>query len=98
MDGGYQSLKASTEDEIDAALATLVRLHAAALVVTADWFFDSRREQLVDLAARQTIPAIYEWREFAEVGGLMSYGPSLTDTIPPRRCLCGPDSRRCPAH
>ena len=74
-------LKASTEDEIDAALATLVRLHAAALVVTADWFFDSRREQLVDLAARQTIPAIYEWREFAEVGGLMSYGPSLTDTF-----------------
>ena len=74
-------LKASTEDEIDAALATLVRLHAAALVVTADWFFDIRREQLVDLAARQTIPAIYEWREFAEVGGLMSYGPSLTDTF-----------------
>ena len=74
-------LKASTEDEIDAALATLVPQHAAALVVTAGRLCDSRREQLVDLAARQTIPAIYEWREFAEVGGLMSYGPSLTDTF-----------------
>jgi putative ABC transport system substrate-binding protein len=74
-------LKASTENEIDAALASLVRLQAAALVVSADWFFDGQREQLVALAARQAIPAIYEWREFTDVGGLMSYGPSLTDTF-----------------
>ena len=74
-------LKASTENEIDAALAASSDCTPAALVVAADWFFDSRREQLVALAARQAIPAIYEWREFAEVGGLMSYGPSLTDTF-----------------
>jgi putative tryptophan/tyrosine transport system substrate-binding protein len=74
-------LEASTEDELDAALAALDRLHAAALVVTADWFFDGQREQLVALAARQAIRAIYEWREFTDVGGLMSYGPSLTDTF-----------------
>jgi putative ABC transport system substrate-binding protein len=74
-------LKASTEHEIDAALASLVRLQAAALVVSADWFFDGQREQFVTLAARHAIPAIYEWREFTDVGGLMSYGPSLADTF-----------------
>jgi putative ABC transport system substrate-binding protein len=74
-------LRASTEHEIDAALASLAQLQASALVVSADWFFDGQREQLVALAARQAIPAIYEWREFTDVGGLMSYGPSLTDTF-----------------
>jgi putative tryptophan/tyrosine transport system substrate-binding protein len=74
-------LSARTEDEIDDAFATLARLHAAALVVTADWFFDGQREQLAALAARVAIPAVYEWREFTDVGGLMSYGPSLTDTF-----------------
>jgi putative ABC transport system substrate-binding protein len=48
------------------------------LVVGADAFFNSRREQLVAFAARHMVPAIYEWREFAEAGGLISYGPSLT--------------------
>ena len=71
-------LKASTESEIDAAFATLVQLHAAALVVSADPFFTSRREQLVALASRHAVPAIYPLREFAASGGLISYGASLT--------------------
>jgi putative tryptophan/tyrosine transport system substrate-binding protein len=73
-------LKAGTEGEIDAAFISLVELQAGALLVGSDPFFNSRREQLVALAARHTVPAIYEWREFAEVGGLISYGTSLTGT------------------
>ncbi|HEV8680424.1 MAG TPA: ABC transporter substrate-binding protein [Stellaceae bacterium] len=71
-------LKAGTEKEIDAAFASLVELHADALVVGSDPFFNSRREQLVALASRHAVPAIYEWREFAVAGGLISYGASLT--------------------
>jgi putative ABC transport system substrate-binding protein len=73
-------LKAGSESEIDAAFVTLVQLHAGALVISSDPFFNSRRDQLVALAARHAVPAIYEWREFAEAGGLISYGPSITDT------------------
>ncbi len=71
-------LKAGTEGEIDAQFATLVQLQAGALVVSADPFFFSRREQVVALASRQAVPAIYEWREFAASGGLISYGTNLT--------------------
>jgi putative ABC transport system substrate-binding protein len=71
-------LKAGTEAEIDAAFATLLQLHVGALVVAADPFFNNRREQLVATAARCGVPAIYEWREFADAGGLASYGTSLT--------------------
>jgi putative ABC transport system substrate-binding protein len=71
-------LKAGSESEIDAAFATLVQLHAGALVVGADPFFLTRRDQLVALASRHAVPAIYEWREFAAAGGLISYGSSLT--------------------
>jgi putative ABC transport system substrate-binding protein len=71
-------LKANSESEIDAAFATLVQLQAGALVVAADPFLTSRREQLVALATRYAVPAIYAWREFAEAGGLISYGSSLT--------------------
>jgi putative tryptophan/tyrosine transport system substrate-binding protein len=70
-------LKASTESEIDAAFATLVQGQARALVVSADSFFITRREQLVALAARYAVPAIHEWREWVSAGGLISYGPSL---------------------
>jgi putative tryptophan/tyrosine transport system substrate-binding protein len=71
-------LKASTENEIDTAFATLVQLHPDGLVVASDPFFNSRRDQLVALATRYAVPAIYEWRWFATSGGLISYGPSLT--------------------
>ena len=71
-------LKANSESEIDAAFASLVQLHAGALVVAADPFLSSRREQIVALAARHAVPSIYAWREFADSGGLISYGSSLT--------------------
>jgi putative ABC transport system substrate-binding protein len=71
-------LVAGAESEIDATFATLVQLHAGALVVSGDPFFASRREQLVALASRHAVPAIYEWRESVAAGGLISYGPSLT--------------------
>ncbi len=76
-----QILKAATESEIDAAFAALVNLHADALVAGDDTFFTSRREQLVALAARRAVPAIYQFREFAAAGGLISYGSSLTAII-----------------
>ena len=69
-------LKAGTESEVDAAFATLVELHAGALVVAGDSFFSNRREQLVALAARHAVPAIYDWREWPAAGGLISYGTS----------------------
>jgi len=53
-------------------------LHAGALVVAADPFLSSRREQLVALASHHAVPSIYAWREFADSGGLISYGASLT--------------------
>ena len=71
-------LRASTESEIDAAFASLVPLHAGALLVGADPFFFSRGEQLIALAARHAVPAIYSEREFAAAGGLISYGTSRT--------------------
>jgi putative ABC transport system substrate-binding protein len=71
-------LRASTEGEIDAAFAILVQLQAGALVVGADPFFNSRGDQLVALAARHAVPAIYFGREFAAAGGLISYGTSVT--------------------
>jgi putative ABC transport system substrate-binding protein len=71
-------LKAGSESEIDAAFASLVQLQAGALLVGADPFLSSRREQLVALASHHAIPAIYAWREFPASGGLISYGPSLT--------------------
>jgi putative ABC transport system substrate-binding protein len=74
-------LKASSESEIDTAFASLVRLHAGALVVAPDPFLSSRREQLVALASRHAVPSIYAWREFAASGGLISYGPSLTSAF-----------------
>jgi len=71
-------VKATTVDEIDAGFVTLVRLRAGALVVDGDPFLGGRREQIIALAARYAVPAIYTVREFVDSGGLISYGPSLT--------------------
>ena len=72
-------LYASTERDIDDAFTTLIRLRAGALVIGSDPFFNSRSEQLATLAVRHAIPTIYQYREFAAAGGLMSYGGSNTD-------------------
>ena len=72
-------LRASTEEDIDAAFAMAAERGAKGLLVAADPFMLSRRERLVVLAARYAIPAIYEAREYATTGGLMSYGISLTN-------------------
>jgi len=74
-----QVLHASNELDLDTTFATLPQLRVGALQVCADPFFNSRRDQIVALAARYAIPAVYEQREFAVVGGLASYGTSLTD-------------------
>jgi putative ABC transport system substrate-binding protein len=71
-------LNAGSESEIDAAFASLVQGRADALVVTAEPFINSRRQQIVALAARHAVPAIYGIREYATAGGLISYGASLT--------------------
>jgi ABC-type uncharacterized transport system substrate-binding protein len=70
---------ARDEREIEAAFATLAQRRTGALLVASDPFFFSLREQIVALAARYRLPAIYEWREFAEAGGLASYGTNLAD-------------------
>jgi len=70
--------KASKEGDFEAAFASLVQQKVDALVVGTDPFFTSRREQIVALASRYAVPAIYEWQEFAAAGGLVSYGTSLT--------------------
>jgi putative ABC transport system substrate-binding protein len=70
-------LKASTESDIDRAFASLAQLKAGALVVGTDAFFFSRRDHFVALTSRYAVPAIYDTREFAAAGGLISYGASL---------------------
>jgi putative ABC transport system substrate-binding protein len=70
---------ASSERDFEAAFATITQRGAGALLVANDIFFNSMRDELVVLAARHKVPAIYEFREFAAAGGLMSYGTSLTD-------------------
>jgi putative ABC transport system substrate-binding protein len=71
-------VKASKEDDFEPAFASLVQQKVNALVVGTDPFFTSRREQIVALASRYAVPAIYEWQEFVAAGGLISYGTSLT--------------------
>ena len=73
------ALHASTDDEINAAFRTMVQQQTAALILAADPFFDTRRSQLVVLAAYNRLPAIYQFREYAAAGGLMSYGIDAVD-------------------
>jgi putative ABC transport system substrate-binding protein len=72
-------LNANTESDIDQAFASAVQQGVGALIVGADPFFNGRRDQVVALAARERVPAIYYSREFAAAGGLMSYGASSTE-------------------
>lgn len=72
LDGGSDS-------KIEAAFAALATQHVSALLVGADPFFDTRRDRLVALASRHRMPAIYQFREYAVAGGLMSYGTSITE-------------------
>jgi ABC-type uncharacterized transport system substrate-binding protein len=74
-----QVLNASSSREIDAAFATFGRERPDALLVGPDPFFTSRRVQLILMAARHAIPAIYSGRQYPEIGGLMSYGASIAD-------------------
>jgi putative ABC transport system substrate-binding protein len=74
-------VEAATDDELDAAFVTLAQQRAGALVVGADPYFIRRRDKLVELAARQKVPTMYPVREFAEAGGLMSYGASITEVL-----------------
>jgi ABC-type uncharacterized transport system substrate-binding protein len=72
-------LNAGNDRDIDAAFASFIQKRGNAIIVGADGFFLSRRDQLVGLAARHALPAIYYLREFADIGGLISYGASITD-------------------
>jgi putative ABC transport system substrate-binding protein len=72
-------VQASDEHEFDMVLASAVQIGAGALVIGADQLFNSRSEQLAALTIRHALPAIYQYREFAAAGGLMSYGASIAD-------------------
>jgi ABC-type uncharacterized transport system substrate-binding protein len=72
-------VKASSEHDFEPAFATLHQIRAGGLCVQGDTFFNSRREQLVALAAHHSIPTVYAFRDYAAVGGLMSYGTNLQD-------------------
>jgi putative ABC transport system substrate-binding protein len=75
-----QVLNAGTEPEIDKAFEAMAKFSNPALLVSVDPFFDSRPEQLIDLAARHALPTAYYIRDFVKAGGLMSYGASIADT------------------
>lgn len=72
-------LHASTEEDLDTVFATLVKLRAGALVIGTDTFFNSQSRKLAALTVRHALPAIYQYREFAAAGGLLSYAGSITD-------------------
>jgi putative tryptophan/tyrosine transport system substrate-binding protein len=72
-------LHASTEQDLDSVFAKLIQLQAGALVIGSDLFFTSRSERLAKLTVRHVVPSIYQFREFAAAGGLMSYGGSIND-------------------
>lgn len=73
-------VQARTENELGTAFSTAVEQHGEAILVSADPFFTSKRVQLVALAMRHAMPAGYPWREYVDAGGLMSYGPDITDS------------------
>jgi putative ABC transport system substrate-binding protein len=88
-------LQAAAEGEIDASFASFTDLHADALLVSADPLFNNRREQIVALASRDAIPAIYPWRELAAAGGLIRLWSEHHRSLSPGRHLRRPHSQRC---
>jgi putative ABC transport system substrate-binding protein len=76
----FAALRASTDSELEAAFESIAQRRVPALLAAADGFFSSRRQQLVALAARHSVPTMYAFREFAVAGGLMSYGIDLPDS------------------
>jgi len=89
FDVDLQVLNASTDLEIEAAFARLAELHAGAIIVAGEPFFDSRRAAIVELAAKHSVPASYSWRENVAMGGLLSYGTSITDSYRNSGIYCG---------
>jgi putative ABC transport system substrate-binding protein len=73
-------LNASNDSELDAAFAALAQQRAGSLLVQSDPFLNSRPDKIAALAARYAVPALHQWPEFPAAGGLMSYGPSSTDS------------------
>jgi putative ABC transport system substrate-binding protein len=74
------TLQAANEQEIDSAFASFAQVRAGALILSTSPFFDTRRDQIIALAARNALPAIYDEREFTLAGGLMSYGTSFVES------------------
>jgi len=89
LDIDLQVVKASTDWELETAFAELSRIRAGAVIVAGEPFFDSRRATVVELAARHAIPASYSWRENVVLGGLLSYGTSITDSYRNSGIYCG---------
>jgi len=89
FDVDLQVLNASTDLEIEAAFARLAELHAGAIIVAGEPFFDSRRAAIVELAAKHSVPASYSWRENVAMGGLLSYGTSITHSYRNSGIYCG---------
>ncbi len=73
-------VKVSNDSELDAAFGLLLQQRIEAVLVAADPYFDSRRERFIAFAAERHLPAMYQFREFAVAGGLVSYGPSITES------------------
>jgi putative ABC transport system substrate-binding protein len=72
--------KPDNDAQLETAFAALLQKRVAALVVASDPFFDSRRKRIISFAAENRLPGIYQFRDYALDGGLISYGPSIIDT------------------
>ena len=72
-------LQASAERDLETAFAALGQLKPGALLVASDPWLSTRRDQLIELSTRYAVPTMYQWREFADAGGLMSYGTNLAE-------------------
>jgi putative ABC transport system substrate-binding protein len=89
LDLSLHILKAGNERDLEAAFATLVQLRVGALMITADGLFTDRIDQIAALAKRYSVPATFQFREFAAAGGLMSYGPRFGEAYRQVGALAG---------